>query len=338
MTDPFMEELLQASSSLRGAPSWTLLTHQNIDGDAVGSASALFEAGVSSGKRVSWAGPDPELPIAYRFLAHTGDYEACPGTFAFDRPDELYVFLDCSNEARSVDGAGSMPEGTKVLNIDHQADNSRFGTVDCVDPSSSSTSELVFRILKAGGWPLSQTMAESVYVGIWTDSGGFSFSNTSPRTHRLAAELMELGVDPARIDSSIGQTLAPKGVALWARALSHVRIFGPEGTFAISWLSRSDFDEVHASSGDTEGLSNSMMRIRGVRLSAFLREQEDGEIKASFRSREGIFAAADVARALGGGGHARAAGATLHGSLDAWLEDLPQELERRYAEWAAADR
>lgn len=338
MTDPFMDELLQASSLLSDAPSWTLLTHQKIDGDATGSASALFEAGVLAGKSVSWIGPDPELPAAYRFLAHTGGYSPCTGAFSFDGTGELYVFLDCSNGTRSVKGVESMPVGAMVLNIDHHEDNTMFGMVNCVDPESSSTSELVYRILKAGDWTLSPRVAESVYVGIWTDSGGFAFSSTSPRTHRLAAELMELGVDPGRIADLIGQTLTPEGLALWARALSHVRVFGPEGIFAISWLSQADFDETHAVPSDTEGLASSMMRIRGVRLSVFLSELDAGKIKASFRSREGIFAAAEVARALGGGGHPRAAGATLHGAIDTWVANIQRDLERRYAEWAVADR
>ena len=340
MTDPFMTELVQASDLLKAEASWTLFTHQKPDGDAMGSATALLEAGALAGKQVSWVGPDPELPSSYAFLAHRDSYRAFEGAFPFDDPKELYVFLDCSNEARGIEGLdeGAVSvKGLKILNIDHHEDNSRFGSVNCVDPSSSSTAELVFRILKAGGWRLSQALAESVYTGIWTDTGGFAFSCTSARTHRVAAELLDLGVDPGRLDDLINQIYTPGGIALRARALSRVRVFGPENLFAISWLSLEDFAETHALPEDTEGLSGVPMQIRGVRLAVFLTERKGGKIKASFRSREGVFPAAEIARKLGGGGHPRAAGATLKGgTLEEHLKNIPELLEARYAEWTAA--
>ena len=336
INDPFMTELLRASDLLREAASWTLFTHQKPDGDAMGSVTALFEAGVLAGKRVTWAGPDSELPAAYRFLAHMDDYRVCEGPFPFDRPEELYVFLDCANGSRGGEGFEARLPGLRVLNVDHHEDNTRFGTVNCVDPTSSSTSELVFRILRAGGWGLSRALAESVYVGIWTDSGGFAFSCTTPRTHRLAAELLELGVEPGRLNDLLNQIYTPGGMSLRSRALSHIRVFGPGDAFAISWLSLRDFDETGALSGDTEGLSGAAMQIRGVRLAVFLTERKGGKVKASFRSREGVFPAADLARRLGGGGHPRAAGATLTGTLEEYLKKIPELLEARYAEWAAA--
>ncbi|MBQ9528471.1 MAG: bifunctional oligoribonuclease/PAP phosphatase NrnA [Fretibacterium sp.] len=333
MTEP---DLLGASGLLRAAPDWTLFTHQKADGDAMGSASALFEVGVLAGRRVSWFSPTP-LPDGYRFLPHVEECQVCEETFAFNDPETLYVFLDCANETRSVKGFEAREPGTRFLNIDHHEDNTRFATLNCVDPGSSSTAELLFRVLKAGGWKLSKTVAESLYTGIWTDSGGFSFSNTSPRTHRLAADLMEMGVEPSCLDDRINQNRTPQGMALWGRAMSHIRVFGPENIFALAWLSQEDFAATGAEAGDTEGLPSSLMRLRGVRLIAFLTEQTSaGEVRVSFRSREGIFGAADVARALGGGGHPRAAGANHPGPLSVSLEEIPRMLEEHYAEWSAA--
>ena len=337
MADFSEATLSQAAALLEGSPSWTIFTHQKIDGDALGSASALFEAGRLQGKRVAWMGPDPALPQAYLFLSHTGDYRCFDGAFAFDGTD-LYIFLDSANETRSVGGLDARAPEARILNIDHHEDNSLYGTLNCVDPSSSSTSELVLRVMQAGGWALSLDIAESLYVGIWTDTGGFAHSNATARTHRLAADLLELGVDPARIDDRINQTRSPEGMALWGRALSHIRVFGPRGEFAIAWLSRADFGETGAASSETDGLPTYLMRLRGVCLTVLLSEMESGGVKASFRSTEGIFPAAEMARRLGGGGHPRAAGATLDGCLSDWLAAIPPMLEARYAEWAAAHR
>ena len=184
---------------------------------------------------------------------------------------------------------------------------------------------------------MSRGIAQSLYVGIWTDSGGFTFSNTSPETHRLVAELIELGVEPDVVDDEINQTRTPAGVALWGRAFSHVRVFGPENVFALGWLGPEDFKAVGAEASDTEGLPGSLMKIHGVRLAVFLTELSPAQIKASFRSRGGIFPAAEVARSFGGGGHPRAAGATLTGDLAGYLETIPKLLEDRYAEWDSAD-
>ncbi|MCR5347806.1 MAG: DHH family phosphoesterase [Fretibacterium sp.] len=338
MTEP---DLLGASGLLRDAPDWTIFTHQRTDGDAAGSASALFEAGVLAGRRVSWFTPTP-LPTGYRFLAHADECRLCEGTFAFSNPETLYVFLDCANETRSVRGFEERTPGTRFLNIDHHEDNSCFAALNCVDPDSSSTAELLFRVLKAGDWKLSKAAAEALYTGIWTDSGGFSFSCTTPRTHRLAAELMELGAEPSRLDDLINKNRTPESMALWGRAMSRIRLFGPRvpgserGVFALSWLSQQDFSETRAETGDTEGLPASLMRLQGVRLAAFLTEQKSGEVRVSFRSREGVFGAADPARALGGGGHPRAAGANHSGPLETSLREIPRMLEERYAQWSSA--
>lgn len=336
MHEPSPEELIRVAGLLREARSWTLFSHKKADGDTLGSASALFEAGLLAGKRVTWHGPDESIPPAYRFLAHSESCVPCGDTFDFNDPEELYIFLDCANDGRSVEGLEAGAGGIRVLNIDHHEDNTRFGTVNCVAPRSSSTSELLFRILKAGDWPMSRSLAQSIYVGIWTDSGGFSFSNTSPRTHLLAAELMELGVEPDIVDDELNQTRTPEGMMLWSRALSHLHVFGEEKMFALAWLSREDFDASGAHPSDTEGLSGSLMKIRGVRMAAFLTEQEPEKVKASFRSRGGVFPAAEAARFFGGGGHPRAAGATLAMPLSQALEEVQKFFEERHAEWTSA--
>lgn len=338
---PQCDELLNAAADkLRSADSWTIFTHRRADGDAMGSSSALFEVGRLAGKDVRWLGFDSELPPSYSFLVSAGEYRHVD-SFDFAAERGLCVFLDCANEMRIIDDTSELPvsiAGADVLNIDHHADNTLFGTVNCVVPSSSSTSELLFRVIKVGGLPMSCGAAESLYTGIWTDSGGFSFSNTSPLTHRLAAELMEFGVDHVSIDEHINQTRSLECTALWARAFEHVRLFGPGNIFALSWLSFDDFKETGARGSDTEGMAGSLMYMKGVRLAVFMSEKKKGVVKLSFRSTSGIFPCSDAAHEFGGGGHPRASGARLQMPVDECIKVVTDCLERMYADWAASDR
>mgnify|MGYP000970029009 CR=1 FL=1 len=335
MTD-LEARLIEASDLLKASPRWTLFIHQKADGDAVGSASALFEAGSLLGRRVRWMGPDASIPESCRFLPHTEAFLSCE-ELVFDDPEELYVFLDSSNEERGVRGLRTRSPDTVVLNLDHHEDNSRYGTLNCVDPSCSSTTELLYRLFKAGGWTLTPAIAESLYTGIVTDTGAFMYSNTTPRAHRMAADLLELGVEPSRIGNRIYQSRSPNAMGLWGRALSRVEVWGG-GRFALTWLKSGDFVETGALSADTEGLVNHLMTIQGVRFAMLLSELEPGRIKASFRSGEGAVPAATVARSLGGGGHPRAAGVTLGGSLEEALGKARAALEELHAQWLAAPR
>ena len=195
------KDLIRASEVLKAHKIWYIFTHKKSDGDAMGSASALFESGVNLGKSVKWFSPDKTLPEVYKFLPHSSEFISCE-EFNFESDSGiLYVFLDCSNEVRSVSGF-DVSKNINALNIDHHEDNSLFGRVNCVDGLASSTCEMLFRIFMADNWEITQNIAESLYTGIFTDTGGFSFSNTSAKTHMAASKLIELGVKPDRISQS----------------------------------------------------------------------------------------------------------------------------------------
>jgi phosphoesterase RecJ-like protein len=328
--------LLEAARMLENASSWAIFSHLKLDGDAIGAATALFEAGTALlGKQVRWIGPDP-VPPAYFFLPHTDEYTA-QKEYRFDSKDDLYVFLDSANEDRGVKGLQNRSPETTVLNIDHHKDNSRFGTLNCVDPGASSTSELLWHIMTEAGWPLTPRIAECLYTGIIADTGGFAFNNTTPTTHYVAADLLNRGVDPTRINTSIHQNRSVEGMHLWGVALSHIRCWGDKLQFAMSWLAREDFKSTRALVSDTEMLVNQMLLIRGVRFAALLTEDEN-EVKVSFRSKEGIITASAVAHVLGGGGHPRASGARLPLPLEKAIQTAREVVENVYAEWISAGR
>jgi phosphoesterase RecJ-like protein len=327
--------LLETARMLETAPSWILFSHQKLDGDAIGAATALVEAGLFMGKSVRWIGPDP-VPPSYFFLPNIEKY-AAQKEFRFEGKDDLFVVLDSANEDRGVQGLRSRSSDAAVLNIDHHEDNSRFGALNCVDPTCSSTSELVWHIMKAAGWPITPKIAECLYTGLIADTGGFMFSNTSERTHRVAANLLSQGVSPSSIDTHMRHNRSLAGMHLWGIALKRMTCWGDEAQFALSWLAKKDFEQTGAIEADTEMLVNQLLLVKGVRFAALLTEAED-RVKVSLRSKEGMVTAASVARSIGGGGHPRASGARLPLPLEKAIDTFRSIVESAYAEWASAGR
>ena len=315
-----------ASTTLRANHQWHIFTHRKADGDAVGSANALIEAGRLEGHSVKWYSPDDKLPEGYSYLPHFEEHITAE-TFGFEG-EGLFVFLDCANQNRRVSG---FREGINSLNIDHHEDNSHYASVNCVDGRASSTCEMLYRVFKAGGWKVTQSMAESLYTGLFTDTGSFTYSNTSPLTHRIAAELIELGAEPGHMTDLITQNKTSAGMALWARAMSRIERFGPDEMFAVARLYAEDFAQTGASDTETEGLPAMMMAVRGVKFLFTATEYPNGSKRLSFRSREGSpFCAGEIARMLGGGGHERAAGANFDGNVDEAVEAVKDLLLRKY--------
>lgn len=328
-------DLLRASDTLKAHDVWTIFTHRKSDGDAVGSACALFEAGTNAGKIVSWYSPDKKLPETYTYLPHFNDFQTCED-FTFTDDGTLYVFLDCATEVRSVSGY-DVTAGINALNIDHHEDDTLYARVNCVDGLASSTCEMLYRVFTSGGWEITPRIAECLYTGIFTDTGGFTFSNTRPLTHRIAAELFELGVKPEIISDHIRQNKSPSDFIIWAKALERVKVFGHDDIFAVSMLYQSDFDEAGADMTGTEGLSQMFMTLRTVKFIAVATQYPEGIVRLSIRSREGSpFGAGEFARDYGGGGHERAAGCTFPYPAECVIDELEASIMRKYHECCCA--
>ena len=324
-------KLLAASETLKAHDRWAIFTHAKSDGDALGSASSLFEAGVNAGKIVSWFSPDERLPETYKYLAHFDDFMTREN-FSFSDDGTLYVFLDCATEIRSVSGF-DISKNINSLNIDHHEDNTNYARVNCVDGLASSTCEMLYRIFMAGNWDINLNMAESLYTGIYTDTGSFSFSNTSKLTHDIAGELIALGVKPAKMTDRISQNKSPGDLLVWSRALSRVKVFGPQNIFAVTMVYADDFREAGVDMTGTEGLSQMFMTIRGVKFAAVATEYPDGKIRLSIRSRDGSpFGAGEFARMYSGGGHEKAAGGTFPYPAEKVLSELEAAILRKYHE------
>jgi len=292
-----------------------LTTHVNPDGDGLGSEVAMLQLVRACGADCVITNPTP-TPSRFGFLFESLDGADRTGEAVKElRRADLIIVLDISDLGR----LGMLAEtvrtrGVPVACVDHHVgegvlpDGPRY-----VDPTASATGELVYEIAAANGWELAPAAAKALYVALLTDTGGFRFSNTRPRTLRIAAELLDAGVDPEEVYLDVYAN-APEGrPRLFAEALQTLVV---EPEYGMAWVTvpPGAIERHGVSSDDLEGVVEFPRSIEGVRLALLFREASQGRIKVSLRSVGGVDVA-EFARRFGGGGHTKAAGLALPGTL-----------------------
>jgi phosphoesterase RecJ-like protein len=298
-------EVLQ---EIHDAERFCLVTHEHPDGDALGSLVAMHRVLTALGKDsvMLMAADEFPLPYEYRFF----DLEGLSTVPPSDLMSRTIVFLDCGNIDRNPLSVVKADEA-HILNIDHHHDNTRFGTVDLVDPEASCTAEIVWDLMRTLGVEPDQELAEALYVGLVTDTGRFMYENTGPRAHVMAAELIEAGVDTHAIYRRLYEDMPYAKLLLLARALNKVERHDG-GALTVSRLSRADFEATGAEDSYTEGIIDQLRAVEGAKVAALAREIDDAaqpqRKKVSLRSVDGEVDVSVIARAGGGGGHRQAAG------------------------------
>jgi phosphoesterase RecJ-like protein len=305
-----LQEIFSLLSSFR---TWIILTHQKPDGDAVGAASSLAVYGMEHGKNIRWGGVDP-LPTTYSFLPLADQYEIFPHiNELLPFPEKTAVIsLDTSNLERSVPGLEIVQGKHPIFNIDHHGDNTRYGDYNYIDESASSLGEILWHMFHLTNAQYDYNTAMGLYTAIITDSGKFSFSSTSPRTHQAAAELLQKGVSPSDLNHKIFYSQPVESVHLWGKAFARVQLIVDDRA-SLSWLSLQDFSQLGSSPADTEGLVNELLRVKGAEFAVLLVEEQD-QVRVSLRSR-GDISAREIAQQFGGGGHIQAAGCHIEAAL-----------------------
>jgi len=320
---PRMVTAAEVAMRLRSEKRILAVTHESPDGDALGSLSALTLAGEGLGIEVSGYVPgSAALPEEYAFLRGLEDlYRGDPPQV--EEGTTVYM-LDCASLLRSH--GDRFEAGAFRVNIDHHQDNPGYGELNLIVPDAASTTAILYDIFRAGGIAIGTDVATALYVGLVTDTGRFQYSNTTPEAHRMAADLLEAGVDVNQVYRKVYERTPLPKLLLLQQALCHLEMrLG--GELVLAWVDRGDFVRAGAEDGHTEGIVDQLRRIQGVRVAAFLRERgTDGspEYKVSLRSTDGRVDVAAIANLLGGGGHVRAAGFTYVGSVDAamdWIEE-----------------
>src|SRR5215212_5598641 len=299
------EEVL---AELRSSDKLLLTTHENPDGDALGSLLATHWILEQLGKdTLMFMSPD-EFPLPWEYRGWT--FERLAGAPPEDVAERTIVFLDCGNIDRMpVDFLQA--EGLHILNIDHHHDNTRFGTVNLVCSAASCTAEIVWRISKELGAEVTPAIAKALYVGLVTDTGRFMYENTSPAAHRMAAELIEAGVQPHVVYRELFEDLPFRRLQLLQRALASVERHD-DGALTIAHLTKGDYEETGALETDSEGVVDHMRAVEGTRVAVLVREllsdDRHGMRKVSLRATDGSVDVSRIAREFGGGGHPQAAG------------------------------
>jgi bifunctional oligoribonuclease and PAP phosphatase NrnA len=301
------EEVL---AELRGSDKLLLTTHENPDGDALGSLLAMHWILEQLGKDSRMFMSEEEFPLPWEYRLWT--FEPVVGTPPADVAERTIVFLDCGNIDRMpVDFLQA--DGLHILNIDHHHDNTRFGTVNLVVPEASCTAEIVWRLAKDLGADITPRVADALYTGLVTDTGKFMYENTTPEAHRMAAELIEAGVDPHEVYRRLYEDLPFRRLLLLQRALSRVERHD-EGGITISRLTKQDYEETGAQENDSEGVVDHLRAVEGTAVAVLVRDllsdDRQGMRKVSLRATDGRVDVSRIAREFGGGGHPQAAGFT----------------------------
>jgi phosphoesterase RecJ-like protein len=294
--------------ALRRHDRFLLITHENPDGDALGSILAVKLILDALGKdSVMYLSGQAPLPAEYKFMP----LDDLRRTLPDDVADRVLFALDCANESRLGEGQAALESAPLVLNLDHHHDNSRFGSVNLVLAEASSTGEIVRDIARDLGVELTPALAEALYVALVTDTGRFQYANTTPKALRLAAELVEAGADVHRVFQSVYETVQLAKLKLLARALERAEVY-EGGGLVVSYLLKTDFAEVGAAEPYSEGIIDFLRAVEGAEMAALIREPPAPGRPArrvSLRSSSDELDVSAIARASGdGGGHRQAAG------------------------------
>ncbi|HEY8083929.1 MAG TPA: bifunctional oligoribonuclease/PAP phosphatase NrnA [Solirubrobacterales bacterium] len=317
VTDVSATALDRVAEEVRTRSRFLLTAHEGPDGDALGSLLGMHHLLTQLGKDsvMFMAAKEFPLPIEYRFLPLEEVFHEPP----VDMADRAVVFLDCGNIDRMP--VDFLTEGDSfVINIDHHHDNTLFGDVNLVDVDASCTAEIVYELAKLLGAKITPEIASALYVGMVTDTGKFMYENTKARTHQIAAELIEAGVDVDDTHRRLYEHVPIEKLRLVSRALEGIERHCDDSV-VLAYVTAADYAESGAGEEMTEGIIDHLRSVEGAKVSALIRDLGDrGRTarKVSLRSSDGEVDVSAIARRYGGGGHKRAAGF----STDVAFDDL----------------
>ena len=293
----------EAAAFLKASDDILILCHRNPDGDTLGSGCGLCRALRCMGKCARILVSDP-IPRKMQYLA-----EGCSGDFE----PQTIVSTDIADEQLFGDALEPY-RGRVQLAIDHHPSNSRFAERLLLDPGAAATTELVFAVIRELGVPLTCEIADCLYTGLATDTGCFAYSNTTPQTHRIAADLIEAGCRYKELNKLLFETKSLSVMAAEREALNSLEMHF-NGRAALILISRDMLTRTGVTESELDGIAAIPRKIEGVEIGITVKERGDREYKISIRTGEQIDACR-LCQNFGGGGHARAAGCTIEGSLD----------------------
>ncbi len=309
--DSILEEINKAESIV-------ILTHENPDGDAIGTGLALYNALKQIGKN-----PDiiiPEYPRIFEFLPGTAEIKKESDIKKYD----LAISVDCAT-IKMLNGFANYFEDAKVkVSIDHHSTNTMFGDFNYISPDAPACAQILLVVLEYFKVEITKDIGTCILTGIITDTGGFKYSGVTAETFKFVAELLEKGINVSKIYRRVLQTKTKANFELNRIATNRLEFF-EDGKVAFTYITKEDEEKVNSESGDHEGIVENGRDIEGVEVSIFIRQTEKG-CKVSMRSNEYVNVS-DVCLLLGGGGHVHAAGATLQCTIEQAKEKILRQLK-----------
>jgi bifunctional oligoribonuclease and PAP phosphatase NrnA len=313
-TNTTQTDLGTIAEAIRKNDRFLVTTHENPDGDALGSLLAMTLALRELGKdTVMYLFGQVPIPNEYEFMEFAG-LQRGPNPEVRDR---VVVAVDAANERRLGPQEDMLAQASLVIDIDHHHDNTRFGRLNYIDGTASSTGEILRDLFRELGVELTPEIAEALYIAVVTDTGRFQYANTTAKALRLAAELVEAGADVHRVFQGVYENVAFAKLKLVARALENAAVFDG-GRVIVSHLERSDFDEAGAEEPYSEGIIDYLRAVEGAEIAALIREpptQNGPTRRVSLRTTTEGIDVSKIARKSGGGGHKQAAGFSSEASV-----------------------
>src|SRR6266581_6991364 len=314
-------DLAAVAEALRAHDRFVVVTHENPDGDALGSLLAMTLALRQLGKDVvMYLAGDGPLPHEYAFMQLDGLVRELPE----DMEERTLVAVDCAKADRMGPDTTPIDRAEFVIDIDHHHDNTRFGDLNLIVADASSTGEVLRDVFGELGVELTPEIAEPLYIALVTDTGRFQYTSTTPKSYRLAAELVEAGADVHRIFRRVYETVQFAKLKLLARALERAQIYDG-GRLVVSYLLRSDFTDIGAAEAYSEGIIDYLRAVEGADMAALIREPRDGPRRISLRASNDELDVSAIARKSGGGGHRQAAGFSSDDSIEEITEFIKRE-------------
>jgi phosphoesterase RecJ-like protein len=321
MASDIAEDLAAVAEVLAAATSIGVVGHVGPDGDALGSMVGLARSARLAGKEAVASFDEPfVVPTEMSFL----DTSVLVPPREFPRDLDVAVVVDTSVRGRVGSLASAMEKADKLAVIDHHISDGLWGDVVAIDASAGATTELVHELLGILGWPIDKEVATALYTGLVTDTGRFQYSSTSSRTHDIASDLLDHGVET----DIIGQKLFEEASFGYYEVVSRVlgrSVLDEDHTFVWSIMEPDDLDAAGIAYHETDGLIDLVRMARGTEVACLLKRKQAGVIKGSLRSRGRVDVAA-IARSFDGGGHHNAAGFTSSDEPSEIIEQIVAHL------------
>ncbi len=322
MNNKEINSLSQIGEVLKESNSILIFPHGSVDGDALGSSVALC-LGLRSMGKTSYVIMDEDILENIRFIEN----ECCSWDLDIVPDPDVCILMDNGELSRIFDRQGLFSTGKKKILIDHHKSSEPFLDLNYIDVEAAASTEIVFDLLLLMGTKLNPAIAEAIYVGIVTDTGRFQYSNTTKRSHEIVAQLMDHDIDQNKVSVEIYQSISHAKIRLESSIFSTLDI-ECGGKVAVAYMTKKMLKEVGAKDEETEGVVEILRNLRGVEVAVFAKESDKEGVKVSMRSKFD-FDVAQIAQALGGGGHKKAAGFSMNGNIENVVSGVISAIEEK---------